>query len=139
MGHRFRCSQCNRSFTRHECRVKEAKTYSSKRGTTRGRSDRQEKHTARKFRGRQTLNSGALDDKGDVKVDNVLRIEDKTTNARSYVLHLDDLLRLSAQTYGDEVPILKVCFEDNLRQQFAIIPAHWLEYLLEQSGHHPKD
>lgn len=75
-----------------------------------------------------------MDDKADVVVRDVLRIEDKTTLKRSYSLKLDDLLRLQGQTKGDEMPVLKVCFEDNLRQQYCIIPEHWFVFLLEESG-----
>ncbi len=130
VGRRMACSPCSRTFSRHECKTKVPGTR-KKSQTTRGR---QEKRTAKTYGGRQTLNSGAMSDKGDVKVEGVLRIEDKTTRARSYVLKLEDLQKVARAANGDEMPVMKVSFEDDLRKQYVIIPEAWFAYLIKASG-----
>ena len=102
--------------------------------TTRGRSDRQEKRTAKKFKGRRTRNSGAGRDKADVKVAGILRIEDKTTRFKSFSLKRADLRKLGSQCMGDEMPVFKIAFEDDLSEQYCVIPEHWLLYLLKEAG-----
>jgi hypothetical protein len=128
--HKLQCMQCSRVFSEQEIIRIVLDAPTSKRRTTRGRSDRQEKRTAKKYSGQRTLNSGAMDDKGDVKVAGKYRFEDKTTRGRSYVLKLDDLRKLARQARGDEMPVLKVCFEDNLDQQYCVIPQDWFDQLL---------
>lgn len=129
-GRGLLCGDCNRQVSRKNAEVKTRTK--AKRKTTRGRSDRQEKHTARNYGGRRTANSGAMDDKGDVKVKDQFRFEDKTTRGRSYVLKLEDLLKLARAAKGDEMPVLKVCFEDDLQRQYVIIPEPWFRQLIEE-------
>jgi hypothetical protein len=101
-----------------------------KRETTRGRSSRQEKFNARSVGGRLTANSGAGKDKGDVKIRGLLREEDKTTTKDSFVLRRADLRKIAAAAQGDEIPIMRIAFEDNLREQFVVLPSDWFEQLL---------
>ena len=98
--------------------------------STRRRSDRQEGHNARRVGGCVTANSGAGRDKGDVKVRGLLREEDKTTQKASYVLKLDDLRKVSAAAQGDEIPIMRIAFEDDLRQQYVVVSGDWFQLLL---------
>lgn len=67
------------------------------------------------------MNSGAMDDKGDVKVPGVLRDENKTTGARSFSLKLDDLKKVASAAKRDEIPVLTISFEDNLHQQYRVL------------------
>lgn len=97
--------------------------------STRARSERQEKHNARANGGRLTANSGAGSDKGDVKVPGVLREECKTTLAASYVLKLEDLRKVVAAARRDEIPIMRIAFGDNLREQFVVIESGWFQTL----------
>ena len=127
----FKCRVCNRSHPRKDCLQQRQSGPKSR--TTRGRSDRQEKHTARRYSGQRTANSGALDDKGDVVVRGRLRIEDKTTKSESYTLRERDLQRLAGQAQGDEMPVFKVAFRDNLAAQYVILPQAWFDELLERA------
>lgn len=121
------CPRCNRTFRP----VKPARSRAGFAASTRARSSRQERHNARAVGGYLTANSGAGHDKGDIKVRGLLREEDKTTTKRSYVLRLDDLVRVSAAAVGDEIPILRISFEDNLAQQYVVMPSEWFQQLLE--------
>lgn len=124
VGHgRVRCTSCNRVSSA----VDEVQ-HDYKRSTRR-RSDRQERHNARGVGGRVTANSGAGRDKGDVKVPGLLREEDKTTGKTSYVLKLDELRKVAAAARGDEIPIMRIAFEDDLDQQFVVIPNGWFQQL----------
>lgn len=117
------CGLCNAQFRPEKGRG----SYST---STRARSDRQEGHNARRVGGRVTANSGAGHDKGDVKVPGLLREEDKTTEKASYVLKLADLRKVAAAARGDEIPIMRIAFEDDLRQQYVVLPSDWFQQLL---------
>lgn len=130
-GRGLLCKNCRRQVSRKD--AQKSSTTRSKRRTTRGRSERQEKRTARQYGGKQTKNSGAMDDKGDVKVEGKLRIEDKTTKKRSYRLTLSDLRKVARAAKGDEMPVMKICFEDDLRQQFVVLPEPYFRRLLEDA------
>ena len=127
MGHdRWVCGSCGRVYSREEVKEKGG-TYKH---STRRRSDRQEHSNAREVGGRVTANSGAGRDKGDVKVPGLLREEDKTTTKVSYVLKLDDLRKVAAAARGDEIPIMRIAFEDDLNQQYVVVPSGWFQQLL---------
>lgn len=116
------CHGCGRAIEVHPSSRGFAKS-------TRARSDRQEKFNSRKVGGRRTSNSGAGSDKGDVKVPGVLREECKTTLAASYVLRLSDLQKVGAAARGDEIPILRIAFGDDLREQFVVLDSGWFQAL----------
>lgn len=125
-GRGFICTDCDFQFgDPHE------KKPQRKQDTTRGRSSRQEKYNNRQVGGRLTANSGAGVDKGDVKVRGFLREEDKTTVKRSYVLKLDDLEKVAAAAQGDEIPIMRISFEDRLDQQYVVMPSDWFQQLFK--------
>lgn len=72
-----------------------------------------------------------MDDKGDLKVPNLLREECKTTYSASYVLKYADLAKVAAAAERDEIPALTVAFGDDMRNQWTAIPTEWFRYLLE--------
>ena len=121
------CDDCNRTFP---FPVKK-RSAAGRGGSTRARSHRQESHNARAVGGRLTVNSGAGRDKGDVKLPGRLREEDKTTLKASYVLKLDDLRKLQAAAQGDEMPIMRIAFGDDLRSQFVVIQSEWFNHLFK--------
>ncbi len=125
MGPGYICNTCSHQFGD----PRERKPSFRKRDTTRGRSERQEKYNARQVDGRVTANSGAGRDKGDVKVRGVLREEDKTTEKASYVLKLADLRKIASAARGDEIPIMRIAFEDRLDQQYVVLPSDWFQQL----------
>ena len=119
VGRKVTCPDCGRLYS--PAAVRGPKPRGIRRRTTRGRSSRQEKRNARQVGGKTTLNSGALSDKGDVKVPGVLRDENKTTKHRSFSVKLDDLRKVAAAARGDEIPVLTICFEDDLGQQYRVL------------------
>jgi len=121
------CRDCEREFDAFST---QEQTRRSAEPTTRSRSDRQERFNARSVGGRVTANSGAGRDKGDVKVRGLLREEDKTTGKTSYVLKRADLRKIAAAAQGDEIPVMSIAFEDNLNEQFVVVPRGWFEQLL---------
>jgi len=124
-GRGFFCKDCDFQFGDPH----EKKPTFRKKDTTRGRSSRQERFNARNVGGRLTANSGAGQDKGDVKVRGLLREEDKTTEKASYVLRLADLQKIAAAAQGDEIPIMRISFEDRLDQQYVVMPSDWFQQL----------
>ena len=124
------CPRCGRMFNRSEVKPKKTRR-GNKRKTTRGRSSRQESFNAKRVGGRLTLNSGAMDDKGDIKVPDLLRDENKTTAGRSFTLKLDDLDKVAAAAKGDEMPVMTIAFEDDLKKQFRVLRHEDFLYLLE--------
>jgi uncharacterized Zn finger protein (UPF0148 family) len=119
VGRKVVCPTCGRLHSPLAIQV--AKAPKSRRRTTRGRSTRQEKYNAKRVGGDITLNSGAMDDKGDIKVPGVLRDENKTTQYRSFSLKLSDLIKVASAAKGDEIPVMTICFEDDLNQQYRVI------------------
>lgn len=131
------CTSCGNIFSRYAAApTSKKKKGHSKRRTTRGRSARQEKHAAKKYGGRVTANSGALDDKGDIVVAGRLRIEAKTTKASSFKLKLSDLEKIRAQSSARELPVFQVCFEDDLNKQYCVVSLEDLLALVE--GYDPE-
>jgi len=119
VGRKVLCDGCGRLHSPES--VSPGRARINKRRTTRGRSSRQENYNAKREGGQTTLNSGAMDDKGDIKVPGLLRDENKTTAKRSFSLKLDDLRKVAAAAKGDEMPVMTISFEDNLQQQYRVI------------------
>lgn len=95
-------------------------------------SDKHERHTSRKVGGRMTRASGAVDgDKGDVVVDGLLRIENKTTEKASFGLKLATLEKITGEAKGDEVPALGIEFQRSTgnRRYFVLEEGHFLAFL----------
>ena len=126
----FLCRRCNKAWKRWQVMPKE-KRVRGKSKTTRGRSSRQEGWNAKRVKGKVTSNSGAGDEKADVRIKGILRDENKTTRGRSFVLKLAELQKVAGEAEDGEIPVLTVSFEDNLRQQYRVIPDDWFQELLE--------
>ncbi len=129
IGRKVQCRACGCVYTEKEAAGPKVPAASLP-VPTRTRSSRQERFNARRIQGKVTLNSGAMGEKGDVRVPGIARQEAKTTRARSYVLHLSDLRKIIAQSERDEIPHLVISFEDNLQQQFVVIEEGWFQTLL---------
>lgn len=99
------------------------------------RSRRQEKELASRFRGRMTRGSGRGNEKGDVRVRGLLRIEAKTTKHKSFSVtrEMVDKIENAAITTG-ELPALIVEFNDGGAKvsELAVIPVWALETLIEK-------
>lgn len=99
------------------------------------RAPKQEKELAKRLGGRTTAASGAKDEKGDVRVRGVARVECKTTKNKSFSVTLDMFRKIEdAALSAAEVPVLMVEFNDgNGRKlgELAVIPAYYLEDFVE--------
>lgn len=98
--------------------------------TTRCRSTKQEKRTAKELRGYTTFNSGATLGQNDVITD-TMEIECKTTSKSSFSLKLTDWDLLRRKCHVDKVPMITVAFESEERT-FAILDIEDLKHLIKQ-------
>ena len=93
----------------------------------------QEKELATRFGGRTTLASGALSEKGDVRVKRLVRIEAKTTKNLSFSVTQDMLNKIEeAALASDEVPVMVIEFNDGngkKLREVAILPVYALDLL----------
>ena len=98
------------------------------------RSPKQESELAALVRGRRTAASGARDEKGDVRIKGVARIEAKTTKNKSFSVTLDMVNKIeSIATQAGEMPAMVIEFNDGFGRKLgecAVIPMYALETLL---------
>lgn len=95
------------------------------------RAKKQEKSWASRTGGKLTPASGARDVKGDVRVKGVLRLENKTTQNKSFSVTLDMVRKIeAAAASGGEVPAIVVEFNDGFGKpicEVAIVPTYVLD------------
>ena len=104
---RYLCASCKVEYKKSEVEVK-----SSFRNLNREKSDRHEKRAAKKIRGRQTPASGAMAfNKADVYSD-IVRMECKTTEKKSYSLKKELLLKVAEETERGKIPVFNIRYED---------------------------
>ena len=104
---RYICPRCKATYKRTDVEV--ASAY---RNLNKEKSDRHEKKAAKKIRGRQTPASGAMAfNKADVYSD-LVRMECKTTEKRSYSLKKELLLKVAGETEHGKMPVFNVRFEE---------------------------
>ena len=98
------------------------------------RAKAQEKETASRLGGKQTLASGSKAEKGDVRVSGVLRLECKCTSRKSYSLKREDLRKIANAATGGEVPALEIEFlgeDGKVEMAVAVVPRYVLEQLCQ--------
>ena len=94
-------------------------------------AEKQERRVARDLGARQTIASGQTPvDKADVKSD-LLRVECKYTDNKSYSLKVEDLVKVASQATGDQIPLFYVEFRAN-GEAYYVVPEHWFLLLLEK-------
>lgn len=97
------------------------------------RSASQEKEIANRLGGRATLASGALDQKGDVQVKGVLRVEAKTTSKQSFRVTRDMLRKIEqAALPNNELPAMEIEFLDGKGEAIGsvcVVPTYVLEMI----------
>lgn len=102
------------------------------------RSKNQERELARRLNGKQVLASGALHEKGDVRVKRAVRIEAKTTIAKSFSVTREMVRKIEEAAMGaDELPAIIVEFQtaDNKPEmQVAVVPVWCLEMMCQFSA-----
>lgn len=120
----------NPVLERLEHKAKQSKAYHASSGL--------ETEVAKKVGGRRTAGSGNKKEKGDVRLNGVLRIEHKATQNKSFSVTRDMLEKIELAGRGcDEIPILVVEFLDKRGKptgiQVAITPFQDLLDLLDLS------
>jgi len=100
------------------------------------RSPKQEKQTAKRLGGRQVNGSGRFSKKGDVYVPDLLRVESKTTQARSFRVTLDMFDKVErASLLCDEIPAMDIEFIDDKGKplkQFVVLDFRDFETLIKR-------
>ena len=98
-------------------------------------ADKQERRLAKKLGGRTTAASGALDEKGDVRLKGIARIEAKCTSNKSFSVTSEMIQKIENASVGHgEVPVIQIEFLGQRGQvidSVAVIPMGYLEKLLE--------
>jgi hypothetical protein len=126
---KLKCRNCDKVFPRTQALQRKYKPKT--RRPTRRISDRQEKHNAKTTGGKTTIASGSTPvDKGDVKAD-LLRMECKSTEKKSFRLTLEDFEKIEAQAKDDEMPVFNIEFRrgGTKKQLYVINEGYFLELL----------
>lgn len=91
--------------------------------TVQKRSKDQEKRAARRYGGSRTAASGALDEKGDVRVHGVMRIECKYTAAKSFTLKREELEKIEKEAIAaGEMPVFEIEFQNHHpKRRFVVL------------------
>jgi hypothetical protein len=97
-------------------------------GPSHQRAKVQERELAKKIR--QTKNSGAGAEKGDVRVVGLARIECKTTKNKSYRLTVSDIEKIENATFGNnEIPVMEIELELG-KKKVLVVPTWAMDILL---------
>lgn len=100
------------------------------------RSPNQEKELAKRFTGHRTQASGSRDEKGDVRKIGVMRVEAKTTQAKSFRITSEMLDKIEdASLPAGEVPAVIVEFiDDNGKpiREVAVVPSYVLDMVIQE-------
>lgn len=98
------------------------------------RAPKQERELVQRLGGRRTSASGAKDEKGDVRIKGVVRIEAKTTKNKSFSVSLDMLDKIeSAAVASGEMAVMVIEFNDGFGRKLgevAVMPTYALETIL---------
>lgn len=91
----------------------------------------QEKNTAKRVGGVTVKGSGNGVEKGDVRIRNVARIENKTTKHASFSVSVDHLDKLDTAVLGTkEIPFMQIELMGGARS-FIVIPDIYFEDIIE--------
>ncbi len=100
------------------------------------RSPKQEKQTAKRLGGRTVHGSGRFSKKGDVYVPDLLRVESKTTQAKSFRVTLDMFAKVErASLLCNEIPAMDIEFLDDRgkpTKQFVVLDFRDFETLIKR-------
>lgn len=95
------------------------------------RAPNQEKETATRIGGKPTPRSGAGVVKGDVRVRGVVRVENKTTEHKSFSVTVEHIAKLEAAVASvTEIPMMQIEL-DGGRVSFVLIPDKYLEQIVD--------
>jgi len=119
------------SFLPHRKDHKGVKTYSHV------RAPKQEKESASRFGGHTVKGSGSGQEKGDVRVTGICRIECKTTLKKSFSVTRDMVQKIEdAALMTGEVPAIQIEFLDDRgtpEHSLVVVPTYVLDQICNQS------
>ena len=99
------------------------------------RAPKQESTLAKRLHGQTTPASGSKADKGDVRVQRVLRIEAKTTTKKSFRVDLNMIRKIEdAGMPHNEIPAIVIEFIDengHPLKEIAVVPTYLLEVIAD--------
>lgn len=99
---------------------------------------KQERHLAKTLGGRVTSASGALDEKGDVRLRGIARIEAKCTSNKSFSVDRNMIQKIENASVGHgEIPVVQIEFlgtKGQVADSCAVIPMKYLEMLIEKES-----
>ncbi len=99
------------------------------------RAKKQEKELSVRMSARTTSASGSRDEKGDVRLKGVVRIEAKTTKNKSFSVTTDMIDKIEcAATQSGEMPVLIIEFNDGFGRKLkecAVLPMYALQTLID--------
>jgi Holliday junction resolvase len=99
------------------------------------RSREQEAELAAAFKGRRVRGSGCGNEKGDVRVERLVRIEAKTTKHNSFSLTRSMAQKIeNAALPSGEVPVIIVEFQGEPNMELAVVP-RWAVLPIIQQQH----
>ena len=97
------------------------------------RSRKQEKELAGRLGGSRTVASGSKDEKGDVRLKRIVRLEAKTTKNKSFSVTLDMIRQIEdAALASDEMPSIVSEFNDGKGKKLkevAVVPIYVLDLI----------
>ena len=126
---KLKCKDCDHVFQKSEAVYIKYVPANPRSKSTRRQADKQERRQAKKLSARQTIASGQTPiDKADIKSD-LLRVECKYTDKKSYSLKYEDLRKVANASTGDQMPLFQLDFRD--RGSYYIVPEGWFLQLLE--------
>jgi Holliday junction resolvase len=102
------------------------------------RSKSQEPEIAKRLGGRTVKGSGSGDEKGDVRVDKIVRIEAKTTKNKSFSVTRDMVAKIENAALGaGELPAIIIEFNDDGKKvaELAVVPLWALETIAKKAWH----
>jgi hypothetical protein len=104
------------------------------RAVTHTRAPKQEKSRAATLKGRTVKGSGSGHEKGDVRIEKVIRLECKNTIHKSFSVTQKMIEKIeNAALASGELPAIEVEFVDaegKLKHRVAILPSYALEMLI---------
>jgi len=104
------------------------------RKVTHTRCNTQEKERAKKLGGRRVKGSGCGVEKGDVRVEGILRLECKNTTKKSFSITQEMIEKIeNAAIASGEVPAIEVEFvneKGKLLHKVAVVPSYVLEAIV---------
>jgi hypothetical protein len=107
---------------------------SKQNGVAYSRAPKQERSRAKELGGKRVIGSGSLDEKGDIRLKGIARLELKNTTKKSFSITQKMVEKIeSAAISSGEIPAIEVEFIDEngkLLNRVAVMPSYALDMLL---------